>query len=36
MENGWGSTHPSLEGWALEEVGKVFLEEVMVELSLKE
>ena len=27
--------HPSLEVWALEEVGKIFLEEVKAELSLK-
>ena len=34
---GWDThgPHPSLEGWALEEVTKLFLEEVTVELSLK-
>ena len=35
MGDGWESTHPSLEGWALEEVTKLFLEKVTVELSLK-
>ena len=35
MGDGWESTRPSLEVWALEEVGKIFLEEVTAELSLK-